>query len=248
MAIYKPPVGVSTFDSTFDLTFTGQGDRVRGSQGGSTFQKIGTSFAIRHRAGLCNKRTSRQTHSRNRFHGVQSFYRTLDESEQLSFVDETANYERVDSLGQVYTMSGINLQNSVNTNANTNNQAPVTSMPAPQPPPAIAFDFANINLTIGAMDVITFPQVLPSTHSMLVFATRPVNAGQLANENLFVFLGVVPPSADTADYNWLPVYEATFGVNQNNVGQIFGVSLQFVSQVTFMTGLTITATSEQIEP
>lgn len=192
------------------------------------------------------KRTSRQTHAANRLASIQSFWRTLDSTQKGTFTSEAVNYPRVDSLGNVYTMQGINLQQSANTAANAQGEPLIDSMPAPAAAPSISFDFAAIDISLQAMDIITNPQVLPSTHSMLVYATRPVSPGQLSNENLFVYLGVVLPSTDTANYNWYQVYKERFGIDANNVGQIFGVALQFISQVTFLSGLSIHATSEPI--
>jgi hypothetical protein len=247
MAIYKPPESESTFDSTFDSTFVGEGMRQRGSSGGATFQKIGVNYAIRHRVPIVNKRTSRQTHSRNRFESIQQFWRTLDSGEKQTFADEVANYPRTDSLGNEYLIQPINLQNIVNTNAETQGLPRLTEMEPPQPPPAISFDFAAIDISGQAMDIITTPQVLPGTHSMLIYVTRPVSPGQLSPGVPFVYLGMVPPSTDTAAFNYFAAYRDLFGVDSTNIGQIFHVVLQFISQVNFMSGLSIYANSEPIQ-
>ena len=238
MARYSPAES-STFDETFDETFQDSFTRVRGSFGGATFQKIGTSFAIRHRAGIVNKRTARQTQSRNRFEFVQGIWRELSPTEKASYVDQAVNYPRTNSIGEVYTFSGINLQNAVNTNAQTQGEPIITTMPAPQPPPAIDLDTPVYHLATEEFFIETNPSVLPGTHSMLIYATRPVSPGELTNQSMFIYMIGVPPGQAPNNFNFFTEYVQRFAPNENNVGQLIHVALQFVSNVSFMSGLTI---------
>src|SRR5690606_15898015 len=76
----------------------------KGSRGGSTFQRSGTSFAIRTRKKPILKRTPRTSESRSVFHGVQSGYRLLDPGQKNSWSNQAPNFQRTNSLSETYQL------------------------------------------------------------------------------------------------------------------------------------------------
>lgn len=229
----------SAFDNTFDSTFADQVQRMRGSIGGATFQKIGTTFSIRHRSVPTDKKRIRQTAQRQRFSVVQQFWRTLDSLEKATFEDQVGDYARVDSLGNVYEISGLNLQNVSNSNAVNQAEPLITNLPSPSSPPAIAYDQTEVELVTELITLETTPSILPLTHSLRIFATRPLTAGLLYPSEAFVFMGNVPAGSAPNNLNFFPAYKDRFGISQNDAGLVFYITLHFVSVSTLQPDLTV---------
>jgi len=229
----------SPFDNTFDSTFADQVQRVRGSIGGATFQKIGTTFSIRHRSVPTDKKRIKQTAQRQRFSVVQQFWRTLDSLEQSSFNDQVGDYARVDSLGNVYEISGLNLQNVSNSNALNQNEPFITTLPLPTSPPAIAYLFTEVQLISEIITLQTSPSLLPATHSLRIFTTRPLTEGLLYPSENYVFMGNVPAGTDPSLLNFFPEYQDRFDVYPGYEGLVFYVTLHFVSVTTLQPDLTV---------
>lgn len=236
----------STFDSTFDETFTVPGTRRRGSIGGATFQKIGSVYCIRHRSVPTDKKRERQTAQRQRFDVFQKFWRTLDSMEKQSFSDEAPSFPRTDSLGNVYEISGINLQQSSNTFLHAADQPPITEAK----PPAVFPNFTIVSLQITIdtqdFDLVTNPAIVPAGYSMFIYATRPVSPAQLTPTTTFFLLGVLPAGSNTTMINPYATYEDMVGSLSSSAGLVVGVSLQLLDLDTGQPGTTVYSLSPPI--
>lgn len=240
MAIYKLKA-TSTFDSTFDSTFQDQVVRIRGSLGGATFQKIGTSFAIRHRAVPVQKRSPRQSVQKARFQALQSFWRSLDAMQKDTFRDQAINYPRTDSLGNVYTISGINMQQSSNTNLSNAGRVIQSSISAPVSYPDFSVEDNDINVSIEGMAVPITPSVVPSGFDLFVYVTRPLSPGQLSANEIFKLLAVIPEGVDTSALNFWATYLSIWGDPTDQVGNLFFTAHQLMALSNGVHGTTVFA-------
>lgn len=215
-----------------------------GSSGGITFQKSGTSFAIRNRAKPVLKRTPKQTAVRNKFESVSQHWRTLNGTQKGTFSTEAPNYPRTNSIGDSYDLSANNLQNSSNQMLVTKGVAIINSIPTAQAFTPITFN--EFVVDTGALEIFFnfLPAIVPANESRSVaFAmaqlpglqnppgneytlTITFNPGEDSSINLYsAFAAVLPLS------NFTPGNEMFGRVLQilNTTGQI-GVSA--TSQVT----------------
>jgi len=79
-------------------------DQPRGSMGGSTFQRCGRVFAIRKRNVPVQKKTAKQTTSNNRFESFASRWKLLNNTQKNTWSTFGPQYQRTDSLGNLYTV------------------------------------------------------------------------------------------------------------------------------------------------
>lgn len=235
MARYITP-GESTFDLTFDFTFQGAGTPIRGSIGGATFQRIGNSRVIRHRMAPVNKRTPRQTHSRNRFDSLQKFWRMIDSLDKQTFRDEAANYPRTSSLGNEYIISGINLQQSSNTFRLAAGQSKLTSMPSPVAFPDFFIAVFQIDVSTPVIRVELSPLQVPTNFACFIYMTRPLSPGQLSSEELYKFIDVYPPGQNTSTPDLYDAYLDAHGEIDSLVGQQVHVVCHLSSLITGQPG------------
>lgn len=147
--------------------------RPLGSRGGATFQRNGACFTIRKRAVPIQKRSAKQSAVKNRFDVMQKNWKTLSGTDQTEWQNETINYPRTDSLGNIYIISRANLQASSNINL-VNSQLPTLSYPDPFVPvgnPNFGGEATFFNS--GIVSVWNDPMIIPAGVSLQVWFSRP---------------------------------------------------------------------------
>lgn len=229
----------STFDETFDATFQDLPARVLGSRSGATFQRLGSTFAIRWRRIPIHHRTPKQTASRNRFESIQGRWRTLSGPHRGTWVMQTANYPRVDSLGEQYFISGPNLQNSANSFLYAANQTLLDQAAPPVMVPTFTIDNIVLVESIPLLQVSIDPDEIPADFSLMVYLTRYTSPGALTPSQPFRFMGALDPGITPSLVNWLDPYVEFAGSPGDKIGQQIFAALQLVSHTTGQPGITV---------
>lgn len=193
-------------------------DQFKGSLEGSTFQKCGQVFSIRKHNTPVQKRSVKQSASKNRFEHVQTSYRTLDSLEKATFANQTENFTRINSLGNEYTLLPVQLFSSTNNTIVESGQPLLREMSNPVIYPGISEDTVAMDNTLSALDIVINPNLVPSGFTLRVESTRPLSNGVLAVENDFRLLGFIPGGQQSSSMNWYQVYIAIFGTTFGQVG------------------------------
>ena len=190
----------------------------KGSLQGSTFQKCGQVFSIRKHNTPVQKRSVKQSASKNRFEHVQTSFRTLDSSEKQTFTDQRGNFPRFDSLGNEYTLQTAQLFSSTNNALTASNQPVLRTMSDPVVYPVITPNLVALRNSILAMDIITLPDQVPLGFTLRIEASRPLSNGTLAVENDFKLLGFIVNGLFQSSVNWFSAYTNQFGNTNSLVG------------------------------
>lgn len=206
MAIYTKPIGEP---------------RILGSREGATFQRAANGFLIRKRAVPVQKRTARQSESKQLLATTSQHWRTLSAAEQDTWNTEQENYPRNNSLGDEYFLTGPQLQTSSNINLQNTEQSTIDSIPAFETPEPIAFDDLFINLTTDLLQFSTDPFNVPADRSYKYFFSPIYQPGVTsANTADYFFIAILQAGESTLS-NLYAAYIAKFTEINIAVGNIF---------------------------
>jgi hypothetical protein len=211
-------------------------DRFTGSRGGATFQKAGVTFVIRKRSVPVQKKSPQQTAKQNTFASVAQRWRELSPAEKLSFINETPNYIRTDSLGNPYELSGQQLQSSSNLNLIINDLPPITTLPAASSIPAITGNAAGVVLSAQIAAFAYTPDPVPAGVSLQIFVSRPVSQGTILTNITDLKLLVTYPGGSSPGSNEWNAYTALFGNINNTAGMLVYYFGRYIQESTGQTG------------
>lgn len=221
-------------------------DQPIGSSGGITFQRSGTSFAIRNRAKPVLKRTPAQTVVRNKFESVSQHWRTLNGTQKGTFSTEAPNYPRTNSLGDPYTLSANNLQNSSNQMLVTKGVTRINSIPSAQAFTPLVFNQFAVDTGVPEIFFNFTPAIVPANESRAVFLSMAFLPGaQTIPNEAYLLIHTFTAGQDSSInlYNfWAALFPDT---NFTTGNQMFGKILQ-VLNTTGQIGTTATANVENI--
>lgn len=148
--------------------------QLKGSRGGSTFQRSGTSFAIRARKKPLFKRTPRTSQSRSVFHNVQSGYRLLDSGQKASWTSQAPNFQRINSLGETYQLRPTQLFSAANIPLVSQDHPKVDTATSPITFPSVSTSLL-INFAPPQFEIIAnIIDQVPDNYTLLVFASPPM--------------------------------------------------------------------------
>lgn len=149
----------------------------RGSIDGITYSRNRFGAYARNRVAPVQPRTPFQLAVRETFAQLSQQWRALSEAERLDWSTLGEQIERTDSLGNTYTLTGLQAFMDVNLNRSTLGEAATSSAPALDTIPGILT--ATITEAIpGQLDVNYTASGGAATNRFLVFATAPVSQGR----------------------------------------------------------------------
>jgi hypothetical protein len=192
-------------------------DRIAGSRKGITFQKAGTNFIIRNRTIIVQKRTPSQSYVKSLLASRAQFFRTLNPGQRNSFVSKAPLYPRTDSLGNIYTFGGLQLQVFVNVNAEILGDPPllIAKNPVVYPNQVYAqLGFAEIPQFLEAQirDALTLlDYTIPAGFDAKVYFTAGLSPGQNQPPDFeYKLVSVLPSGFDTENHNYYSDYLLRF--------------------------------------
>lgn len=155
--------------------------RIIGSRKGITFQKNFSKFVIRKRSIPVDKATPLQFSIRNKFENVQGSWRSLSPVQKTTWLTEAPNYQRVNSIGNNYTLTDLNLHCSSNRNFQGANQAAINSIPSSPSAAAPVLGSFVFDPVLFIFQIILSPNVIPANRTLFYYITnfslteRPIN-------------------------------------------------------------------------
>jgi hypothetical protein len=219
MGKYTLPVGVS---------------RIIGSRQGATFQKSGKVFAIRKRSVIVQKRSSKQSLSKNSFAHQAQKWRQFTSSQKTSFTNQVTHS---------YNLKGFTLQISSNIFRRISGLTELTASTAPTgAPPRIlgALDFSQGSFIVNTK---IFPLTVSSGYRLLLYLSRPLPASTTSiHSSDLKYVHQFAPGA-TTNSNYYALYTAVFSPYLFNAGLRIFVKMVFIQQTSGQPQLTLTGSN-----
>lgn len=185
-----------------------------GSKGGTTASHNRNGAYFRNRSIPVNPNTPAQTAVRNRVSSLSSTWRSLSQGQRDQWSAVAATLPRVDSLGQTYTQTGLQLFVGYNStllllgDPTVTDPVPVDSSPniIEATPTVTASDTPGSRLL-----VVDFGGTVgTSAERVLVYATAPISAGiNFVKNSDFRFIADTP--ANVTSFSLLTTYQAVYG-------------------------------------
>jgi hypothetical protein len=146
-----------------------------GSIDSTTFSRNRFGQYTRNRRSPVNARTSFQTQARDRLSTNAAAWRSLSAAQRAGWADLGAQMTRTDSLGQSYTLTGLQAYASVNNNLMLVGAARINDAPLLVEPAAI--ESVTPTATSSTFSIAWTPTPLGSGERILVYASPQVSAG-----------------------------------------------------------------------
>lgn len=173
----------------------------------AAYNKFGSY--LRNRVTPTNPQSSFQNTVRGQFGDLATGWRTLSDVQKEGWISLGTNMERQDSLGQTYTLTGLQAYISVNHNLQTTAQTLVTNAPALQLPDVPAVGTLTISAAGGTVSLAYTPPA--DGEFVLVFVSRPVSDGKMFLSSSEYKLIKVAANADTSPIALGTLYTTRFG-------------------------------------
>lgn len=167
--------------------------------------------------------------NKSAFGGFSQAWRTLTEAQRIAWNSATGNYQVIDVLGKLITLSGINLYKSLNQNLFTIGVADISTPPMPQGTLVESFVSLACDVSDVAIDV-TMGGAVPANMKQVIEATPPMSAGIFNANNKFRVLKVVD-AAGLAAQDVGADYVTRFGAIPPAGSKIF-VRVRYVNKTT----------------
>jgi len=196
-------------------------DRIAGSRGGSTFQKSGTTYVIRKRNTPVQKKSPAQTIQQNQFASVQQNWQQLTPGEKDSFIDESVNYPRTDSLGNPYIMSGQNLQALANINLSNTDQSQIIAMPPVPVFPLFAINSIGMAISSSFLIIQININPIPAGFALKLFSSNRLETQSLDQNISYKLLSVVQPLTNQIGLNFYSEYSRSWGESESFANKFF---------------------------
>jgi len=184
--------------------------RISRSAGSTTFGHNRFGAYFRNRVIPTNPVTGAQTAIRVDFGDHSSNWRLLTQEQQDEWIAYGENFVRQDSLGQTYTLTGLQAYVSVNRNLATYGSAALSNPGLYSPPTGLATATATVDDT-PTLSVAYTATPLATGEKLAIFATRPLSAGINFQPNGAYKLISVTAAAAASPANILAAYEAIYG-------------------------------------
>lgn len=205
--------------------------RLSRSAGSTTASHNKFGAYLRNRVMPTNPQSSFQTAVRGNFADLSTGWRTLTDNQKEGWITLGESMERTDSLGQTYSLTGIQAYISVNNNLLTTGGTIVANAPAFQLPDQAAAFSAAIGAAAGTF-ALTYVEPEP-TDSILVYATRPMSDGRMfAARSEYKLLDVLI-EGDASPFALGGAYVSRFGTITGKAGEKVFIRLVYVSAAGF---------------
>ena len=191
--------------------------RLSRSAGSTTASHNKFGAYLRNRVMPTNPQSSFQTAVRGNFSDLSTAFRTLTDPQKEGWITLGQSMERTDSLGQTYSMTGIQAFISVNNNLLTVGEAAVDDAPAYQLPDQPASGVATIGAGLSSFSIAFTPPA--SGDFILVYATRPMSAGRMFAARSEYKLIAILDDASTSPEAAATAYISRFGSFASKAGE-----------------------------
>ena len=208
------------------ILFGGGVAQIRGSIGGTTYSKIANGAYARNRSQPANRNTITQQGVRNIFGSIARRWKELTSSQQASFVDLSASYPYVNSVGLSSVLTGFQLFQKVNSQLALVGSPQISMMQPPVYVPTIGD--AIVNQITKASDrfevTYSFDAVsdVPAGFVFVIEATREFANGTYRPKSQdYRQISIQAAAVDVTALNIWAAYSAVFGEPTTNGSRIF---------------------------
>lgn len=201
---------------------------ILGSRGGATFQRCGRVFAIRKRSIPTHKNTPKQTASRNAFEFQAGRFRTLTVGAKATWTTYAPDYQRTDSLGNLYTVKPQALQISTNMTRLYSSQGALNNLVAAIALPVISEDTFALAKGVAAFDLVTLPDVVPAEVKCIFYCGAPSPIRRSFTKADCRNIWFVNAGTASSSHNNFSRYTAFFPFNLLDVGAVIPVWVDIV--------------------
>lgn len=200
------------------------------SQGNTTASHNRFGSYFRNRVTPVNPRTALQTLQRNALGGLSSDFRTLTAVQRLGWANLGAQVPRVDSLGQTFFMTGLQMFTSLGRNAISTGSSPLSNAPALETPSTLLSITPVATSSLGGTFTVAWtPTPLGTSEKIVVEATGPISPGRnFVPRSSFrqVFVGA---AASTSPADIKAAWVAKFGALSSSIGMKVFVRIKVVT-------------------
>lgn len=206
--------------------------RILGSKQGATFQRSGRVFSIRRKSHPVNKNTVKQSQQKNKFESMTSRWRTLSGADKYTWNTERVNYQRTNSLGNNYTLTGQQLQTSSNLNLATSQQPVINQIPPAPVLTGITLGVSIFELTLGTARLKLNPQIVPAGCTVRYdttsyYTNSPSDVTRLEYRNVLTLT-----AGSDSDQNFYLPFITILGQWSNSVIQSITIRVQIIATDT----------------
>jgi len=159
----------------------------------------------------------KQTAIRQAFAELSRTWRTLTNAQRESWSSLGDQLKKKDSLGQVYSLTGLQIYQSFNMIRKLISLDPLTTAPVLGSTWIPVLD--HVSAEPGEMNV-TLTQAVQSQKALLVYASPPLSAGRQFNK-IYRFMGYIEENEDNLDFT--TSYIEAFGAPR--VGQVVWIRM-----------------------
>ncbi len=177
---------------------------MKGSIGGSTFQTNTSGNIVRSRPATKKRQTANQSNSIARFAALSSAWSDLSLANKILYNDFAAANQKTNKFGQLKTLTGFAMFQSINSWLLFFN-LPLLTVPPAFSIPAPVIDY-TVSLNANDLTINSFNRTLASNELLLVFTTFPTSRNTLSNNNQMLFTKqydnrIAPPINLTTAWN-----------------------------------------------
>jgi len=199
---------------------------IAGKVGGSIFSRNRGGAYVKNRVIPSNPKTPAQNAVRSAFGSIAQSWRSLTKGQRAAWNSATANYQIVDSLGDIRTLSGAQLFQQLNLNLNAVDVRTLLSPAQPQGAPNNEFDIASMTSEDFSIETTK----IADGSLIEVFATPSLSPGVSNVSNQLRKIGVFTVQDVVPTLSIGEAYTAKFGDLVD--GSTVGVSLRSVNSIT----------------
>lgn len=204
--------------------------RIAGSRLGATFTRTPNGFIIRKRYMPKSSRNAKTTAIRAKFLTSVQRLRSLDPSNQQTFVNEAPNFVRTNSLGIPYALTNIQLATSQSfISLEQNEPLPLVASP-PVTFEAISLAGSGWVYSPPLLIISTTLDPVPMNRDVIVWLSPAGDwvLGNIPHSRIREALKV--PAGHTGPIDLLAAYRDTFGQERWKIGQTMYVGLQLYAR------------------
>lgn len=200
-----------------------------GSLAGTTVSHNRGGAYMRTKVVPTNPQTPAQTGVRNEFGFLSSNWRNLTAAERLQWNAVTTQFKRKDTLGNIHTLSGINLYKGLNQALFVAGQSLLVAPPVPAG--ATNINTASVAISAGGSTMVLThaPTPTPAGNTIVVYATAPLSPGISFVKNQLRKITTIPAATATGE-SLQAAYVAKFGATI--LGQKIGFGFKAVNNTT----------------
>jgi len=176
-----------------------------GKLGGHVFSKSRGGATVRTIARATNPQTSFQQIIRSRFTRLSQNWRDLTEVQRESWYQAESSFSRTNRFGDVVTLSGKNLYESLNANRQIIGLGVINLAPLPTEIPVAIVTSANVSVSNGSMVI---SGMFKDSTDFVIVATEGLSQGSRNGKNKLRIIGIAESFTDgTAIAGFNDVYD-----------------------------------------